>query len=343
MEEIVIHPIYALQPDWFEIPPFDESILPLQLPEEVALEDVSSFFDKDAFTHMKGHMSDRDIKTLSSVKYALVRRFQRENDAIVVVAGRRKPLIEPVEALMACLRIIRPMRERLGLMRGFVRSDGSFDIRSFHSPYDVSEVPEVEKLFAVRTDDALLLKEIARTFLKAMSGEYWKVRMAVDFFQAGFFQTLYPKARFLLRCSAIDAIYSSQELTNSNTQKSRIKRFLGSRICIYEPGDIPQSLPQAPDITIKRVIEPIYQVRNCIAHGDRIPQKFLSETWRPGLNGSLNAMSVLDEAVSMISRKSLLKILQQNLIEHFKSSETADSFFAPPTAKPSASSTPSLP
>jgi hypothetical protein len=271
MEAIIIHPIYALQPDWFEIPPFDKSILPLQLSDGVTLEDVSLLFDIDAFAPMKGYMSKRDLETLGSAKYALVRRFGRENDA-TVISEQRTPTFEPVEALMACLRIIRPMRENLGLMSGFVRSDGSVDLRQFKNPYNVSEVPEIEKLYALRTEDALLLKELAPTFLKAMRGEYWKVRMAVEFFQAGFFQTSYPKARFLFRCSAIDAIYSSRKLIRSNTQKSRIKQFLGSKICIYETGDIPQSFQQAPEITIKKVLEPIYEVRNYIAHGDRIPR-----------------------------------------------------------------------
>jgi hypothetical protein len=327
MEAIVIHPIYALQPDWFEIPPFDMSILPLQVSEGVTLEDVSSLFAEDTFAHMKGYMSKRDLETLGSVKYALVRRFERENDAIVI-SEQRTPPFEPVEALMACLRIVRPMRENLGLMSGFVRSDGSLDLRRFKSPYNVSEVPEVEKLYALRTEDALLLKELAPTFLKAMRGEYWKVRMAVEFFQAGFFQTSYWKARFIFRCSAIDAIYSSQKHIRSITQKSRIKQFLGSKTCIYEVSDIPSSFQQAPDITIKKVLEPIYEVRNCIAHGDRIPDEFRLKTWRQGLNEPLNVLSVLDEAVSIITRKSILKILEHNLIEHFRSSDTADAFFA---------------
>jgi len=49
---------------------------------------------------------------------------------------------------------------------------------------------------------------------------------------------------------------------------------------------------------------------------------------RPGLNEPLNIMSVLHEAVSIISRKSILKILQDDLIEDFRSSDTVDAYFA---------------
>jgi len=119
-------------------------------------------------------------------KHALVRRFQKENDYIVIAEKGSVPVIEPVEVLMALLRIIRPMREKLGLMNGFVHSDGSIDLRGFKSPYDISEVPEVEKLYALRTEDALLLKELAPTFLKAMRGDYWKIRMAVEFSKPDF-------------------------------------------------------------------------------------------------------------------------------------------------------------
>ncbi|ADW70080.1 hypothetical protein AciX9_3060 [Granulicella tundricola MP5ACTX9] len=177
---------------------------------------------------------------------------------------------------MACLRLIRPMREYLGLFKGHLRDDGTIDIQSFSSPYSVEEVSEVEKLFTVRTVDALRLREIAPYFIEARRNKRWKILMAVEFYQAGFFQTNYWKARYALRCSSIEAVFGSTKHRKARVTKDRILKFLGGDTRIYEPGDIPDYLQQATDITVGSVLEELFDVRNCIAHGDRIPDRFFA-------------------------------------------------------------------
>lgn len=109
--------------------------------------------------------------------------------------------------------------------------------------------------------------------------------------------------------------------------KERIKWFLGGNTPIYGPGDIPDYLPQ-PNITIGDIVDDLYRVRNFVAHGDRIPDEFFQRTMRQGLNGALNVLVVLNEAVSFIVRKSLLRIVQDNLLDHFASAGTAEAYFA---------------
>ena len=62
------------------------------------------------------------------------------------------------------------------------------------------------------------------------------------------------------------------------------------------------------------------EVRNCIAHGDKIPDRYFTPGGgRPTLNGPVNFLTVLDDSLSFIIRESLLRILRDNLVENFKS------------------------
>ncbi len=229
---------------------------------------------------------------------------------------------------MACLRIIRPMREKLGLMRGELLRDGSLNIKRFGNPYNIINVPDVEKLFAFRTEDALLLRKIAPQMIRASRGEYWKFRMAVEFYQTGHFQQLHWKPRIFFRCSAIEALFSSNKKQGSQVVKSRVNLFLGENTCIYDVGDIPRYLPQATEITVGSMLDLVYKVRNCVAHGDKIPDELFKTILKRGVNDPLNAVAVIDEAVSFIVRKSLQRILVDDLLEHFNDSGSVDAYFA---------------
>jgi hypothetical protein len=328
MNEIVIHPIYALEGDWRDYPPFDLKLLPFEICNGVFIEDVSSLFREETFSWVGDGLSRTDRKTLSSVKYALVRRRQIANDAVAINEAENLDS-EPVEIIMACLRIIRPMREKLGLMRGELLRDGTLNVKRFGQPYNVVNVPDVEKLFSFRTQDAMLLRKIAPSMIRGSKGEYWKFRMAIEFYQAGHFQQLSYKPRVFFRCSAIEALFSSRAKTKqgSGVVKSRVNKFVGANTCIYDAGDIPSYLPQANEITVGSILDQIYEIRNCIAHGDKIPDEFFKTILRRGVNDRLNVVAVADEAVSFIVRKSLQRILVDDLLEHFKDSDSVDAYF----------------
>jgi hypothetical protein len=69
-------------------------------------------------------------------------------------------------------------------------------------------------------------------------------------------------------------------------------------------------------------------VRNCIAHGDRIPDKYFgAEGGRQGLAGPVNFITVLDDSLSFIVRKTLLRIVRDDLVENFKSKRESSRFW----------------
>ena len=235
-----------------------------------------------------------------------------------------------VKMLAACLRLIRPMRQRALLMRGKVLAgDGSFDVMGFDiPPLHLIEMPDVQKFFHLRNQDADDLRTYAPHFLHAMRGEFWKFRMAVQFYELGHFQALDWKARYLQWCSAIESIYTShsREHQGSLVATSRIKWFLGAGTYIYAPGDI-SNLLQDPKIKIDQIVDDLYEMRNFMAHGDKIPDPYFTTTLRRGFNGPVKKTEVLLEAASFIVRASLLKILRDGLIQHFADAGPAEAYF----------------
>lgn len=324
--KVSLYPIYALARAHLDAEPFDVRVLPIGITHGVTLEDVAEMFTEDTFKWVVGEMGRRDVGDLENVRFALVHRYRDDvGNADAADASSEKL----VRHLAACLRLVRPMRQLASYMRGELKEDGSIDVRHFEHPAGLMELPQVQKFYALRQRDVELLRRIAPDFLRSVEGNFWKFRMAVEFHENAHFQQRYWKARYLLWCSALEAIFTSnhREHRGSMVAKERIKWFLSPDTRIYPPGDIFEYLPQS-DLTVGQIVDDLYAVRNFIAHGDRIPDEYFVREMRRGVNGPLNVVQVLLEAVSVLVRKSLLKILDQRLLHHFVGAETADAYFA---------------
>lgn len=316
--------------------PFDLTTLPFAIVENVRIENVSDRFREDAFNLWREDIGTRAWDALRGIRHALVHRYdprptfdetKRRYTSEEEISQQSETLVRWLDA---CLRLIRPMRQSVFLIHGDIREDGTFDVRGFEAPSDpFIEVPEAHKLFALRNSDAVDLKTYASEFLRAMRGQFWKFRMAVQFHERGFFQPLDWKARYILWCAAIEAIYTTHNFEHKGRQVliARLKWFLGAETKMYEP---PRRWDTAvgSDLTIGEVLDDVFELRNYIAHGDRIPDDFFNETPRHSIAGPVLKPEVLTEAVSFIIRTSLLKILRDGLLGHFIDAEPAEAHFA---------------
>jgi hypothetical protein len=311
---------------------FDAALLPFELVEGLRIENVAALLRADTFEFVKERMGTDAVRQLSDVTYALVHRHTPKP---AIVDGEwigeevhNQASADLVRQCAACLRLIRPMRQSAQLIWGGVRQDGSFDVLGFDSPVESHEVPEAQKYFHLRNSDAKALKTYLPEFLRSMRGQFWKFRMAVQFHELGHFQHLAFKARYILWASAIESIYTSHnwEHQGSAVAKERIKWFLGTNTSIYAPGDIPKLLVE-PSIAVGDIVDRLYEVRNFIAHGDKIPDHFFQDHLRASFNGHVNVIEVLLEASSFIIRDSLIKILREGLLEQFADAASAESYF----------------
>ena len=329
-----LYPILWVAKPHLDPEPFDPSLLPFDLADGVRIERVK--FREDAFELHRRDLGDRLVEAVEGVRYALVHRYNPDmvvaNEQVIDEVQHDYRSKQLLQNIAACLRLVRPMRQHAMMMWGTVRDeDGSFDVTGFDVPnLWIHEVPEVQKLWTLRNRDCEELRRVAPEFLRAMRGEFWKFRMAVQFHELGFFQS-HPeewKARLLLWASAIESIYTSNNRNHQGTAVAteRIKWLLGENTSIYSPGDL-NEFEQDPNLSVGQMVSALYNVRNFVAHGDRIPDLYFHTKVRDGMNGSGTFLHVLFEAQSFIVRASLLKILRDRLLDKFADAKTSGAYF----------------
>jgi len=325
---IALYPVTCIAQGWDD-EPFDRSLLPVQVAPNVTLENATALFREDQFSSMINFMGKQDIDTLNAMRYslAIVHRYRPDE----YDGGNGAEADKQAEALVrnvnACLRLIRPTAQTVGFMRCKVRDDLTVQEDHFENPFPFMNVPCAQKLFSIRNRDVVRLQNLSWKFLHAMAGEFWKFRMSVELHEAGHYSHAYWKARFSLWCSAIEALFTSNTPGHKGglVAKQRIKWFLGPGTYIYAPGDI-QLKSEQSNLTVEDVIEDLYELRNSVAHGDKTPEKFFKEK-RKDLGQPVRLVEVVHEAASFIVRSSLLKILEENLLEHFASGPASDAYF----------------
>ena len=309
--------------------PADFPQLPFIILPEVEVADVSNLLPSTMFDYLRGEAGGHRMRVFDGqVKFALVHKYEEtqeyprseeEEKEQERSAKRQAGLLNEV---FACSRIIRPTR-RLGSVSGYLNSDGRVAQREATFPDNGLDVPEALKLFAFRSKDLENLRSLIVTFLKAMHGEYWPFRMAVQYYYMGY-EVNDWKGRFLYWGSAaLHALYSP----SSEKLVRRIKGFLGETTLIYPREEHPEFefLPADPT-TIGGVIEDINIVRNCIAHGERISDSYF-EKGRHGLNGQISYLAILDDSLAFIVRETLRRILTLNVIDSFTSRHSVSLFW----------------
>jgi len=323
---ITIHPLYEFADAYHEgaVP---ESILPLEIMRDVRVENVTGIIGDRAINFLKGarHISEKQLSTLKRIKHGLVHRHIGSGDHEEREASRTR-----VEQVMACLRVIRPTREIGSMLDGHLEQE-EFVIDSINTLHEMVEVPNIQKLYDIRLKDLLALQELAPRFLHAFATDCWRIKMATQFYQAGHFSSgnLW-KIRYFLWTSALEALYTSTEREHNGKLVSceRIKFFLGEDTRIYSNDEEQYAyLGSPPQFTVGDLVGDCYKIRNFIAHGARIPDRWFDEG-RSGLGEPVRYAEVLLEAASVMVRLTIIKILRDNLVEAFTPKRGADRYFA---------------
>jgi hypothetical protein len=322
--EFTFAPIYSLGLNSSE-DKFDLTQLPLEIFRGLTIENIENLLPQTAFDLWKSMLGETLSEKIGRVKYAFVYRYTGDEVGVAVKGS-------PTGFAASCLRLIRPMRQSvLASAHGQIMENGNLDVRRFELSERQSgiEVVEAHKLSTLRNEDAENLRILIPGFIRAMEGEFWKFRMAVQFHDLGYFQSYNWKPKFLLWASALESIFTShnRDHQGSRVAIARINWFLGERTRIYQPGDWPCVLPDC-SLTLSDVLGDIYELRNFVAHGDKIPDSFFHTYPRRGINGGVCKAEVLSESVSFIIRTSLIKILREGLLDHFTDAGPTEDYFA---------------
>jgi|SRR3984885_411128 len=337
-----LFPIERLARSWekggFYDGDFDRSLLPFEIIPGLFIEDVEALIAPNEFNHYLSMLGYESVKFLKAIKYVIINRYPKyavkPNGDMIFEEDQRKSSEYLIQEAIACLRLIRPIRQFAQACGGDVRDDGSLTNFHFESPLPYVNSPENQKLFGVRTSDAEALRFYLPLFQNAMSGQFWKFRMALEMYQSGFFQHSHWKARYFLWTAALESLYTSQPQPGSGSghsgslvAKERIKSLLGPTAPIYPPGEL-TNLDTNPNLTVADVMDEIYCLRNNIAHGDKIPDYYFQTPGRKMFDGQeLYKRDMLIEAISSIIRQSLLAILKNGLLDHFRDRVSSETYF----------------
>jgi hypothetical protein len=304
--------------------PLNLSLLPATIVPGVTIEDTSSYINGGTFDGVERELGRHKMSAMQSLRYAIVHRYQPKPMDTGGESDRKAEAL--VKSLAACLILIRPMQQTASFIQGEIRK-GKFQIARFDHPFEFIGVPVVQRMFDLRTRDLLHFQKVAADFQRVMNGEFWKFRMAVQFYEAGHYAHSYWKGKFSLWCSAVEALFTTQTAGHKGSlvARERVKWFLGPNTSIYAPGDF-TSIDPHPDISIADVIGDLYELRNFIAHGDKVPDRFFAQS-RVSFEESVSLVGVLHEALSFIIRASLLRILDDNLLPHFADGPASESYF----------------
>lgn len=309
--------------------------LPFEILPDVQIEDVSSLIRKGEFDIHKPGLGEYRIRELERIKYAIIHRYPQhgldpDTGKYLVDTGQTNRSRKLVQEMAACLRIIRPVTVYADFCEGEVADNGELYNFAFNEPEPNFSLPINQRLFAFRNEDVQLLRSYAPLFRSAMVGSFWKFRMAVQMYDTGYFQTDHWKIRFFLWTSVLEALFTSQnpnrEHSGSRVAKERIKEMLGPGTSVYPPEELSR-LEANPSLTVADVLDEIYCLRNHIAHGDMIPGHYFQTTGRSSLNGPLVRIDMLIENISFIVRRSLLKIMKDNLLAHFRDAASSEAYF----------------
>jgi len=247
-DRIEFSPISVDTVGWSDNPPLTGPYTILSS-ENLTIENVSHLITPNTFSLWTNGcvVSKRTAESLESVRFAIVHRYSSPNGGDV---GPQTHSAELIDSAGSCLALIRPTRRSRAMhIRGVVKSDGTFDPQGFSAREELADVPEIQKLFAIRAQDIELLISVLPEFMQLyekdkngkLTDDYEPLRMAVQLYGEAY-SLSYWKARHILWWSAIEALYGSSK----DAAIARIYSFFGNKNLvggynrpIYEKGDIP--------------------------------------------------------------------------------------------------------
>jgi len=343
-DKIQFSPISGATAGWGDDPPLTGpyTVLPS---DNLTIENVSHLITEKTFSLWKNecNVSKRTAESLESVRFAIVHRQSSPNYGDGGLETRATLLIDYASS---CLALIRPTRRSRAMhIRGVMKSDGSFDPQGFSAREDLADVPEIQKLFAVREQDIKLLTSLLPEFMQlyqkndngTMKDDYEPIRMAVQLYGEAY-SLSYWKARHILWWSAIEALYGNSE----DAAMARIYALFGKNNLvdgyncpIYEKGDIPSCFypPTESLHTLGEMVPLIYEVRNASAHGQKVPDSHFVPVPHP-LGHGVVGIDALAEAATFIIRKTVIEILQRGWREKFKTLAARENFWLTEYALP---------
>lgn len=266
------------------------------------------------------YLSKHDVEKMQGWRYALIHRYSEEEYMHGEGELQSRDLLHKV---FLGLRIVRPSKTPYQYLHARVKPDGSFDPSGFSRAEMPLTVFPCDSWAPVRRKDAELLRAITPNLLRVYETKCQSVRRAVNILEMGYISQ-FPDVKQLLWVTGLETLFTSAKFNGAPVLIRRLRQFLGSKTRVYEQANFAAQVA-VPSLKLKDVLEDIYLVRNRLAHGEWIPESFMT---RPGYAlGAKSYADILLEATGIVLRMALIKILNESLLETFGDKDRLDGYF----------------
>jgi hypothetical protein len=215
----------------------------------VFLEDVSSLMQTADFSlWAHEHLSKDDVQRLQGWKYALVHRYESEENLQSSPEEESRLL---VHRAFIGVRIVRPSSKPYEYVQGRITSSGNLDPSGFSRAANWSiPVPQRDRLGIIRYADAENVGRILPVLLEAYSLQCKPVTRAIRLLELGYNADGFD-AKQLLWTTGLDGLFTSSRNWGSPLAIRRIVHLLGEQFVLYRREDFP-SYVVPPNIFARR-------------------------------------------------------------------------------------------
>jgi hypothetical protein len=283
-------------------------MVPARINADTTAESVRGLLQPQVFDLWRDYISKRDREDLASVSIGLVHRFLSQEYVRSKLEADSSDLAYKAFLL---LRLIKPTRSRFSRIQ-LTLKEGQPDVFSFTQPeLAIPNTPNLETFNTINDRDVLQLSDLLPRFLKFADLAPWHLTRAVRFFEAGYSQISDPLLQFMAWTTAIESFFSEDKAPLSQEELAgKIRGRIDGATDIYSDVDVNVLAYPLKPVPLNSLLPDIFEARNCVVHGMRIPTSFDERgTTSPATGEKVHYVDVLREGASFVLRKLLLKAI----------------------------------
>jgi hypothetical protein len=296
---MTIVPLYHCDP---------ELSVPARINLDTTAESVRGLLRPEVFDLWRDYISKRDRDDLASMRIGLVHRFLSQE---YVHSKPEADSSDLAYKAFLLLRLIKPTRSRFSRIQ-LALKEGQPDVFSFTQPGPtIPNTPNLETFNRINDSNVSQLSNLLPRFLKFADSAPWHLTRAARFFEAGYSQISDPLLQFTAWTTAIESFFSEDKAPLSKEELAdKIRCRIDGATDIHSDVDVNLLAYPLKPVPLNSLLPDIFEARNCVVHGVRIPPSFDERgSTSPATGEMVHYVDVLREGASFLLRKLLLKAI----------------------------------
>jgi hypothetical protein len=281
---------------------------PFQVFESLHFENVKDVLKPELFTLWREMISQRDRDLLSSMRFALVHRFESSGHI-----GREEAESDDFAfKVFLCLLLIKPTKSSFQRVQVKYLENGELEVFSFsHPTIPWPNIPESESLNVVELGDIQRLRSLLPAFLSLAADGPENIRRAIRHFNVGYSELRDPTTQIVVWTMGIEALFADEQKPplSPSALADRIGESIGLETDIYDLSPMREYIGDKR-FGVGDLLNDLLTLRDRFVHGQWTPPGWKTKTGRNGLGGPIYYADVLREVAAFILRRGILNYLE---------------------------------